>query len=67
MVHKQKLHQLTMTRTFSKESYLNSSTFLSDMLADIHDYLNCFHLFYFLLSNLSKILHVEFLVKTAQT
>ena len=35
---------------------------LSGMFANIHEYLNCCHLFYFLLSNLSKILHVTFLL-----
>ena len=32
------------------------------MLANIHEFFNCCHSYYFLLSNLSKILHVAFLL-----
>ena len=63
MVHKNELHELIMTRTLSKAS--GSFEFiefgLTGMLAYIHEYFNCCHLFYFLLSNISKILHAAFL------
>ena len=32
------------------------------MLANMHEYFNCSHYFYFLLSNLSNFLHVAFLL-----
>ena len=32
------------------------------MLANIHEYLNCCHKFYFLLGHLLKILHIAFLL-----
>ena len=32
------------------------------MLANIHEYVNCCHYFYFLLSNVEKILHVAFVL-----
>ena len=53
-----------MTRTLSKASGLSEfiGFCLSGMLADIHEYFNCCHQFYFLLSNFSKILHVGFLL-----
>ena len=61
MVHK---HVLTMTRTLSKASGIFEFTdfCLSGMLVNIHEYLNLCHLFHFLLSNLSKILHVAVLL-----
>ena len=64
MVHKLELHDLTMTRTFRKASGLFEffDFCLSGLLANIHEYFNCCHLFYYLLSNLSKIFHVAFLL-----
>ena len=61
VVHKHELHRLTMTRTLSKAIY---RFLLLGMLAItcIQEYFNCCHLFYFLLSNLSKSLHVAFLL-----
>ena len=59
MIHKHKLHELIMTITLSERSRLFC---LTDMLANIHEYFNCCHYFYFFLRNLSKILHAAFLL-----
>ena len=61
VVHK---HKLTMTRILRKVSGLFEfiDCCLAGMLANIHEYFNCCHIFYFLQSNLSKILHVAFLL-----
>ena len=52
MVHKHKLHKLTMARTLSKASGLFEfiDFCLSGMLANIHEYFNCCLYFYFLLN-----------------
>ena len=61
MVHKQELHELTMTRTLRKASGLFEliDLYLSGMLANIHEY---FDFINFLLTNLSEILHVAILL-----
>ena len=55
---------MSLTRTLSKVSGLFEfiDFCLSGMLANIHEYFDCCHQFYFLQSNLSKILQVEFLL-----
>ena len=66
MVHKHELHELTMTRTLSKASGLLDfiDVCLSSMMANIHEYLTAVSnfFFYFRQSNLSKMLHVTFLL-----
>ena len=56
-VHKHELHELTMTRTLSKAFGLFELHVIG-----LHEYFNCCHECYFLLSNLSKILHFAFLL-----
>ena len=68
VVHKHKLHKhnhkLTMTRTLSKASGLFEfiDFCLSGMLANIHEYFNCCHYFYFLLDMYQKFCIVAFLL-----
>ena len=53
VVHKHELHGFTMTRTLSKASGLFEliDFYLLGRLANIHEYFNCCHECYFLLSN----------------
>ena len=65
MVHKHELNELTMARSLNKASVLLEfiEFCLSSICANILTIFYCCHLFYFLLSNLSKILHVGFFAR----